>query len=156
MDSQKLDAILREPCSYYGSVCPKMASEAISEHLISKNFLGEHSPRPPQSCMLIHAYIQIRLPHNPPSTNPGYTGLYSTVVSRKSDGRSTLQAFQSALFKCFRINHERAPMYAYINSLPINLQNLQVLDEQYCTTEPPALEARVLMACNTLNSKTPP
>ena len=27
--------------------CPKMAPEAISEHLISKNFLGEHPPRPP-------------------------------------------------------------------------------------------------------------
>ena len=30
----------------------KMASEAISEHLISKNFLGEHAPDPP----VLHAY----------------------------------------------------------------------------------------------------
>ena len=49
--------------------CPKMASEAISEHLISKNFLGEHAPRPPQSCML----MQITDPCNPPSKIPGYT-----------------------------------------------------------------------------------
>ena len=28
-----------------------MASEASSEHLISKNFLGEHAPRPPLVCL---------------------------------------------------------------------------------------------------------
>ena len=35
--------------------CPKMASEAISEHLISKNFLGGHAPDPP-SLAYLHAY----------------------------------------------------------------------------------------------------
>ena len=39
---QKFDAITREPCSYYDSACPKMTSE----HLISKNFLVKHAPRP--------------------------------------------------------------------------------------------------------------
>ena len=28
----------------------KMTPEATSEHLISKNFLGEHHPKPPMSC----------------------------------------------------------------------------------------------------------
>ena len=38
---------------------PKMDSEAISEHLhvTSQNFLGEHPTDPPQSCMVMHAYI---------------------------------------------------------------------------------------------------
>ena len=52
-----------------------MAPEAISEHLIFKNFLGEHPPRPPlvlHACLLIFAYIHIRHPRNPPSKNPGY------------------------------------------------------------------------------------
>ena len=75
MDNQKL---LREPCSYILRLCfcPKMASEAIPEHLISKNFQGEHAPTPPWSCMFMHAYIQIRHPCNPPSTNPGYGSAY--------------------------------------------------------------------------------
>ena len=53
MDSQNLDAILCKPCSSYIrlSFCPKMASEAISEHLISKNLLREACP---QSCMHTH------------------------------------------------------------------------------------------------------
>ena len=41
-----------------------MTSEAISEHLISKNFLGTHAPRPPvvlQACMFMHAYIDIHI-----------------------------------------------------------------------------------------------
>ena len=66
VDSQKLDAILREPCSYYGSASvSKMASVAISEHLI---FLGEHAPRPPQSYKsdidvtpLVNCYISVKL-----------------------------------------------------------------------------------------------
>ena len=49
-----------------------MASEAISEHLISKNFLEEYAPRPPYSCM----HMQIKHPCNPPSTNPGYGPAY--------------------------------------------------------------------------------
>ena len=52
--------------------CPKMASQAISEHFISKTFLGDHAPRPPQFCMLMHTYIHIRHPCNSPSENPGY------------------------------------------------------------------------------------
>ena len=62
MDSQKLDAILCKPCSYCGSAyfCPKMASEAISEHLISKNFPGGACPPHPLSlaCLCMHTYIQ--------------------------------------------------------------------------------------------------
>ena len=53
-----------------------MASEAISEHLISKNFLELGAwPQIPfvlHACMLIHVYIHIRHPRNPPSKNPGY------------------------------------------------------------------------------------
>ena len=37
--------------------CPKMASEAISEHPISKTFLEEHAPRPPSlKCYCMHIY----------------------------------------------------------------------------------------------------
>ena len=43
-------------------------SEAISGHIISKNFLGEHAPTPTKSSML----TQIRRSCNPPSKNPGY------------------------------------------------------------------------------------
>ena len=73
MDSQKLDAILHEPCSYHGSACVSKwpQKQSISEHLISKNFLGEH-PRPPQA---LHAYAcihTIRHTCNPPLKNPGY------------------------------------------------------------------------------------
>ena len=52
-----------------------MAPEATSEHLVSKNFLGEHPPRPPlvlPACLFIYAYIHIRHRRNPPSKNPGY------------------------------------------------------------------------------------
>ena len=48
---------------------PTMASEAISEHLNSKNFLGKHALQTP---LVLHAYIQIRHPCNPPSRNPDY------------------------------------------------------------------------------------
>ena len=72
MDSQKLDTILREPCGvhcYYSSASvPKMSSEAISENLITKNFLGEHAPRAPPSLACIH----VTHPCNPPCKNPGY------------------------------------------------------------------------------------
>ena len=49
---------------------------------------------------------------------------HSTVVSRKSThARSTLQACQRegwVLFLVSTFNHERASMYAYNNSLPLN------------------------------------
>ena len=60
VDSQNFDAIIREPCRAMQLLrfcfCPKMASQAISEHLFSKNFIGEHAPRPPYflSCLCIH------------------------------------------------------------------------------------------------------
>ena len=38
---------------------PKVASEAISEYLIRKNFPGKHTPRHPYMCVLIHVYAQI-------------------------------------------------------------------------------------------------
>ena len=61
MDSQKLDAILREPYSYWFCSCPKMASEAISKYLISKHFLEEHAPRSPQSCRVFSiSYIDFQ------------------------------------------------------------------------------------------------
>ena len=70
VDSQKLDAILCKPCiATTALVLSQIASEVISEHLISKIFLGEHASRPLYSCMLMHTYIQ---PCNPPSKNPGY------------------------------------------------------------------------------------
>ena len=49
--------MLCEPYSYYSSAfgCPKMVSEVISENLISKNFLGEHAPRP----LVLHAYAHM-------------------------------------------------------------------------------------------------
>ena len=38
-------------------LCPKMASEALSKHLISKHFLGEHAPRfPTLACLCRHTY----------------------------------------------------------------------------------------------------
>ena len=69
LDSQKLNGILCEPCSYY---CYKMAPEAIPKHLISKNFLGGACPQTP---LVLHPYACIhatRHPCNPPSKNPGY------------------------------------------------------------------------------------
>ena len=56
----------------------KMPPEAISEHLISKNVLGEHPPGPLVlcACLLIYmhtyAYIHIRHRRNPLSKIPGY------------------------------------------------------------------------------------
>ena len=35
----------------------KMATEAISEHLINKLFLGEHAPDPPSLCVLTQPYL---------------------------------------------------------------------------------------------------
>ena len=34
-----------------------MVSEKISEHLVFKNFLGKHAPRPPSFCRSAHALI---------------------------------------------------------------------------------------------------
>ena len=42
-----------------------MASEAISEYLISKHFLGKHASRPPYSFMLMHVYIHSGHPWTP-------------------------------------------------------------------------------------------
>ena len=56
--------------------CPEMPSEAISEHLFSKYLMGEHSPRPPYSCML----MQITHPCNPPSKNPLTPDTLSCIV----------------------------------------------------------------------------
>ena len=66
-----------------------MASEAVSEYLISKPFPGEASPHTPLVLhAYMHAYIQIRHLYNPPSTNPGYgPGLLTdqlVVTGRKS------------------------------------------------------------------------
>ena len=44
----KMEAMLPEPCkATTARFCPKMASGAISEHLISKNLWGSMPPRPP-------------------------------------------------------------------------------------------------------------
>ena len=62
--------------------------------------------------------------------HPSLTGALGTfpVVSRKiAYGQSILQAYQRggwALCKCFRINHERVPMYAYSESFPLNFFTL--------------------------------
>ena len=72
MDSQKFDAIIGEPCSYYDCFCSKMTSEVISEHLISEKFPGEACPQTP---LVLHAYawwIHIIHPCNPPSKTPSY------------------------------------------------------------------------------------
>ena len=67
MDSQKLDTVLHKPCSvycYYGSACPKMTSEAISEHLISKKFPWGACPQTPL-VLLAYTCIHITHPRNP-------------------------------------------------------------------------------------------
>ena len=51
---------------------PQTASEAISVHLISTNFLGEHPPRTPLFLMLTHVNMYIRHLCNPLSENLGY------------------------------------------------------------------------------------
>ena len=58
MDSQKLDTILREPCgvTLLLQLCfsrsQKMSSEAISEHLISKNLA--YGSMPPDTPLVLH------------------------------------------------------------------------------------------------------
>ena len=49
------------------NLSPNMASEAISEHLISKIYLGEHAPRPPSACILTHAPSLVPPPPPPPT-----------------------------------------------------------------------------------------
>ena len=68
-----VDILLCELHSYTIQLCfcPKMASEAISEHLISKKFLGGARPQTPL-IMLMHVYIHFGHPCNPPSRNPSY------------------------------------------------------------------------------------
>ena len=61
-------------------VLSKMAYEEIPDRLISKNFLGEHPPRTPLSCMLACIYMHIRHRHNPSSKNPGH-GPVASVLS---------------------------------------------------------------------------
>ena len=70
MDRQKVDAILCKSFSYCGSICfcSKIASEAISEHLVFTNFLREVASRP---LLVLHSYAHIhthiRHPCNAPS-----------------------------------------------------------------------------------------
>ena len=65
--------------------CPKMASEAISGHLISKKFPDGACPQTP---ILLYAYA-IRHSCNPPFKNPGYGPAHpcnppSSLVPRRS------------------------------------------------------------------------
>ena len=55
------------------------------------------------------------------------------------------------LLRVSTFNHKRTPIYVYSDSLPTN-----PLTYWTNNVEPSALEAQVLMACNTLNSITPP
>ena len=66
-------------CGYYGST--KMASEAISEHLIS---WGSMPPTPPPTlaCLCMHAYTL-----DTPSENPGYGPVCVLVITQKVKSR---------------------------------------------------------------------
>ena len=59
-----------------------MASEAISEHLICKIFLGEYTPRPPWH---VHAYAHTQSVHPPISNGRGFvhTSRSMEVMCRK-------------------------------------------------------------------------
>ena len=62
-----------------------MASEAISEHLISKISWGSMAPDP--SSLVCFGPMQIRRPCNPPSKNPGYgPDLYAFVLGGRLMG----------------------------------------------------------------------
>ena len=63
--------------------CPKMASEAISEHLISKNFLGEHAPRPPYSLACMHTHTHHADTHVTPLQKILATGLLRQYMFAK-------------------------------------------------------------------------
>ena len=67
-----------------------------------KKFLGEHAPRPPQSCMLMHTYIQIGHPCNPPFIlSSGYAifvvGLHPPCHLMSMSHGKCSQAFSSFL-----------------------------------------------------------
>ena len=83
-----------------------MTSEAISEHLISKNFLGEHAPRPPYSCML----MQIRHPCNPPSKNPGYGPADNAIYGESLTNalKTTVSDVMVTLSQTFSEPHDRS------------------------------------------------
>ena len=70
MDSQKLNAILYEPCSY--TMALLLSQMAISEHETSKHFLRGILPDPPSfTCLCMHT-CTFWHPCNPHSENPSY------------------------------------------------------------------------------------
>ena len=107
VDSQKLDAILRE---LYAAL-PKMASEIISEYLISKILLGNMPLDPPSlTCLCMRTYTSDT--HvAPPPLKILTTGLYtnSPDLKKKTKKHSEATAFRmlrshavlAQLFKIF-------------------------------------------------------
>ena len=96
--SLKVRNILKKPSSVL------QACLGLSEHLTSENFLGEHTPRPPYSCMLMHAYIHIRHPCKPPFEYPGYGPVFlrmSRKVSWASLRLPMLLLYLSELCVCW-------------------------------------------------------
>ena len=92
MDSQKLDAILCEPCSCYGSASAQngLRSNLRASTCNFSKFPGGASHRPP---LVLHGYACIHStlnspPCNPPSKNPGYRPNSTTQNSFTPHGRS--------------------------------------------------------------------
>ena len=65
VDSQNLDAVFREPCSYYGSASVPKWPRSTLRASDFQTFPGGACPQTP--------LVQIRHLCNPPSKNPGYS-----------------------------------------------------------------------------------
>ena len=71
MDSQKLNVILREPCSYYSGVL--FSGIGLRSNLRASNFQTFPGGACPQTPLVLHAYsIHTDTHLIPPSKNPGY------------------------------------------------------------------------------------
>ena len=87
-----------------------MSSEAISEHLISKNFLGEHAPRPP-GYVYAHAKLHI---HVNPLLKILATGLpHAYILCSITSVRCTLH------IKMYRNMYQEEDVHNNINSIII-------------------------------------
>ena len=71
VNSQNLDAVLREPCSYYGFASAPKSPQKHSQIIWFPN-ISWGSMLPDPHTIVLHAYAQIRHSCNPLSKNLGY------------------------------------------------------------------------------------
>ena len=105
-------------------LCPKMASEALSKHLISKHFLGEHAPRfPTLACLCRHTYKSDI--HVTPLLKILAAGLFCTQL------KHYITYSTSPNFLCVRrVRYRSIPVFKVVVGLRVTISSLHLYSKE--------------------------